>query len=338
MPVEVEAVNKPVELEPRTAPKHQALGEPADNPAVLVIGSINMDLVVRSDHMPRPGETILGREFIISPGGKGANQAVAAARLAGGCRMIGRVGDDLFGRRLIDTLDHAGVDTENVRVTEQCASGVAMISVDRSGENAITVVSGANGQLAPDDVTALEDIIAKAEVMVLQLEIPLPTVCRAIQLAHRHAVPVVLDPAPAPRCGLPSELFNVDIFTPNQTEAELLTGEPVGDLAEAKIVGAELVRRGASNVVVKMGEAGAVIVTMEGDVEHVPAFEVDVADTTAAGDAFTAALAVGRAQNMPLDDAVRMACAAGALATTQFGAQQSMPHRAAVDRMLRSRM
>ena len=338
MPVEVEAVTAPVQLQPRTAPKPQKVDEGAIDAGVLVIGSINMDLVVRSDHMPRPGETIIGSQFVTSPGGKGANQAVAAARLAGGCTMIGRVGDDVFGRQLIENLDRAGVLTTHVRVTRACASGVAVISVDKSGENAITVVSGANGLVSPDDVTALEEVIAAAKIIVLQLEIPLPTVCRAIQLARRHGVPVVLDPAPAPQCGLPDDLFHVDILTPNQTEAELLTGEPVAGVTEAKIVGAELVRRGAANVVIKLGEAGEVIVTMEGEVEHVPAFKVDVVDTTAAGDAFTAAMAVGRAQGLPLRDAVRMGCAAGALAASAFGAQQSMPQRGAVERLLRSRM
>lgn len=338
MPVGVESVASPVELTPETAAKPSRLTDLDRLPGVVVVGSIHMDLVVRTANMPRPGETVLGSDFVTIPGGKGANQAVAAARLSAPCTMIGRVGDDAFGKRLRDGLEHAGVAVDHVRTTPNCPSGIAMITVDQRGENAITVVSGANGQLSPDDLTAMESVIAEARILVLQLEVPLPTVCRAAQLAAWNAVPVVLDPAPAPKAGLPDELLTVDTLTPNQTEAELLTGAPVRDVAEAKLAGAELVRRGVSNAVIKLGAEGAVVVTLEGLVEHVPAFPTNVVDTTAAGDAFTAGLAVGIAQGLSVVEAARMGCAAGSLAAGTFGAQQAMPLRSAVDQLLRSRM
>ncbi len=337
MPIDIDAISEPVALQPRTKPQPKQMDSSQPAPGVLVIGSINMDLVVRSDHMPQPGETVMGSEFATIPGGKGANQAVAAARIGGSCSMIGRVGDDVFGKRLIENLRLNHVETNHVRITQDCPSGVAVISVDGSGENAITVVSGANAQLSPDDVNALENAIAKAKTIVLQLEVPMPTVCRAAQLAKQHDVPIVLDPAPAPPEGLPNELMEVDIITPNQTEAQLITGEPVRNAADAKMVGAELVRMGATHAVIKMGGEGAMIVSLEGDMHHVPAFPVSVVDTTAAGDAFTAAMAVGYAQGLSMQKAVTMGCAAGALAASGFGAQTSIPNRSAVEQLLRSR-
>ncbi len=306
---------------------------PSSAANVIVIGSINMDLVLRCERMPRPGETLAGHDMFTAPGGKGANQAVAAARLGARCRMVGRVGDDGFADELLAGLERAGVVTDAVHPTADCSSGIAVIHVDAAGENAITLVAGANGQLSPDDITQAQSLIAQADVMLLQLEVPLPTVCAAMRLARRHGVMSILDPAPAPATGLPDELFAVDLITPNQTEAQLLTGEPVHGVAEAKLVAAELIRRGAGRAVIKLGEHGAVALDAHGEVMHTPAFAVDVVDTTAAGDAFTAALGVGLAEKMALADAVRLACAAGGLAAGQLGAQQAMPTREQVDRL-----
>jgi len=318
------------------------MNRPADLPAqsavrVVVLGSINMDLVVRTPAMPRPGETLRGRDFLTVPGGKGANQAVAAARLGARCDMVGRVGDDAFGRDLLNNLEHEKVNTDAVATTARTPSGVAVILVDDLGENAITIVAGANGRLTPEDAVAAESLIAGADALLLQLEVPLETVARAAEIARRHGVMTVLDPAPAPTADhpLPPALFAVDLISPNQSEAELLTGEPVQGVAEAKLVGAELVRRGAGRAVIKLGEQGAVLVDRDERVEHVASFAVQVADTTAAGDAFTAGLAVALADGLDAADAVRVGCAAGALATTAVGAQAALPTRREVRQLLR---
>lgn len=305
-------------------------------PRLVVVGSINMDLIVRAQELPQPGETVIGEDLITTPGGKGANQAVAAARLGARVAMVGRVGDDVFGRELIRSLAGEQVDTTGVRTTAGCASGVAAIHVDATGENAVTVVSGANARLCPRDVELAEPIIAAADALLVQLEVPLPTVAAAVEIARRHGVRTILDPAPAPMPGetLPDELWRVDVISPNQGEAELLTGEPVGDANEAKIVGAELIRRGAELVAIKMGAAGAVLVCRDGRVRRIDAFHIDAADTTASGDAFTAGLAVGLVKGMSAEQAARMGCACGALAATRLGAQTALPTSDEVNRLL----
>ena len=303
-------------------------------PRVLVIGSINMDLVVRVDQMPRPGQTVAGQSFDTIPGGKGANQAVAAARIAGASRMVGRVGDDVFGQRLLGHLASLNVDTEYIQITHDCPSGVATICVDRNAENAITVVAGANGHLSRDDVLSLEPVIAAADVVVLQLEIPIATVSAALQVARQREVFTILDPAPAPTDPLPSDLHHVDIFTPNRSEAESLTGVTVSNAADAERAGRLLIDRGADSVVLKLGADGALIVARDAPAIAVPAKKVDVLDTTAAGDAFTGAMAVAIAEGRPLSSAVEIGCAAGALACTRLGAQWSMPERREVEELL----
>jgi ribokinase len=303
-------------------------------PHVVVVGSINMDLVVRLERLPRPGETLPGRDLRTSPGGKGANQAVAAARLGARVTMIGRVGDDRFGPRLSEALAAEGVSTEHVLVTEQCPSGAAVIGVEDSGQNAIMLVAGANGRLTPEDVCAREDVFRTADVVLLQLEVTMETVEAAAMLARRHGVPVVLDPAPVPRGPLPRALGEVDVLTPNQTEAEGLTGAPVATAAEAERAARSLRDRGAKQVVVKLGEAGALLCDRDGRTALVPAERVDVVDTTAAGDAFTAALAIGLCRGLSLPEAVRLGCAAGTLATTRPGAQPAMPTGEEVERFL----
>lgn len=295
-----------------------------DTPLILVVGSINMDLVVRAPHMPSPGETILGENFATQPGGKGANQAVAAARLGGRVAMIGRVGNDAFGTTLREGLEAEGIDTQCLMTNETVASGVAMIVVDARGENSIVVASGANFSVTPDDLYGCEHLFEKASVVVLQLELPQPTVRAAIDLARRHSAKVILDPAPVPKrfC---DELCDVDILSPNVGEAEALTGHRAVEERIDKLVATELISRGARSVVLKLGSRGSMVVMADGHFYRGKPFRVDVVDTTAAGDAFTGALAKGVAEGMPLREATRLANAAGALACTRLGAQQAMP-------------
>lgn len=310
---------------------------------IVVIGSINMDLVCRTRAMPERGETILGREFITIAGGKGANQAVAAARLADGraeVHMIGRVGDDDFGRRLLAGLRQNNVNTDHVRVTSATASGVAMIIVDDVGENSIVVAPGANARLTPADVDRARKLIASASVVVLQLEIPLATVRHAIRLCKRLGVFTILDPAPVPEAGLPRSILSVDLLSPNLTEARMIAGtnrtpRPIRRSIDPKQLAVELLERGARNVVIKLGERGAGYLGNNEIYRKYPAFKVKVVDTTAAGDAFTGALAVGRAIGMSIEQSLPLANAAGAVCCKTFGAQPALPTRAAVDRLLR---
>ncbi len=299
-------------------------------PNILVVGSLNMDLVVRTAVMPLGGETVLGDGFKTTPGGKGANQAVAAARLGARCQMIGRVGEDPFGHTLLAGLAAEGVDCSTVMKTADAATGVAMIIVDAKGENSIVVASGANFRLTPDDVFSCESAFAKADLVLLQLELPLPTVRAAIEVARRHGCRTILDPAPAPR-SMPPELYQVDIISPNATEAEILVGSVAVEERVDKQVASELVTRGAKAAVLKLGARGSLVVMADGHIYTVPTYKVDVVDTTAAGDAFTAALGVAIAQGRHMHDAARFANAAGALACTKFGAQTAMPRAEEVE-------
>jgi len=299
---------------------------------VTVVGSLNMDLVVRAPRIPRPGETIIGGEFRTVPGGKGANQAVAAARLGAQVAMVGRVGGDAFGGLLLENLAAAGVDHTFVTRDPQAATGVALIEVDDAGQNSIVVVSGANMRLAPADVEAAAAAIGVADVLLLQLESPLETVTRAAQVAHARGVTVILNPAPARP--VPDGLLGlVDVLIPNESETALLTGLPVGDQEEAQAAAAALRRMGVATVILTLGGRGALL-AYEGGAELFPAFDVTPVDTTAAGDAFVGGLAVALAEGRPLQEAVRWGNAAGALATTRLGAQPSLPTRQALDDML----
>jgi ribokinase len=293
-------------------------------PRIVVAGSINMDLVVRSARLPRPGETIIGRETQELPGGKGANQAVAAARLEADVSMIGRVGDDGFGQRLRTGLQKEGINVSRVTVTSQCASGLAIVAVEDSGENAITVISGANGRLTPDDVRAAADLIRDADVLLLQLEVPLETVLAAIDLARQYKTLVILDPAPAP-ASFPPNLLSVDVACPNETEAAALTGVPITNLEDATRAALRLRELGTRHAVITLGRKGALVCGPDGKSEHISSFDVKAVDTTAAGDAFAAALGVSLAQGKSTFDAVQYACAAGALAASRPGAQPAMP-------------
>lgn len=296
----------------------------AEQTSILVVGSLNMDLVVRARQMPLPGQTVLGDGFKTFPGGKGANQAVGIARLGGLCRMIGRVGDDAFGRTLLDNLQAENVDCQAVAVTPNTSSGVAMIVVDSNGENSIVVASGANFLVTPDDLLTHEDLFRQARVLVLQLELPVPTVQAAIALGHRHGCKIILDPAPA-TTHLPDELFAVDVISPNVTEADAITGRKTTEERIDKIVAMDLIARGAKAAVLKLGSKGSLVVSSDGHFYTVGSYSVPVVDTTAAGDAFTAALAVALAQGKNLHEAARFANAAGALACTRIGAPSAMP-------------
>ena len=297
---------------------------------ILVVGSLNMDLVVRVPRHPRPGETLLGGAFQTFPGGKGANQAVAAARLGKPVRMIGRVGADEFGDALLATLQNDGVDTRCVQQDAQAASGVALITVSADGQNTIVVAAGANGRLSAQDVTAAEAAFIDAGAVVLQLEIPLPAVEAAARLGRKHGAAVVLNPAPAQP--LSDELLALaDYLVPNQTELELLSGQP--DLERGMRA---LMERGVRNLVVTLGERGARWVSPAGTLDA-PAFAVRAVDTVAAGDAFVGAFSAALAEGRPVQEALLRGNAAGALAVTRAGAQPSLPTRAELEAFLRER-
>lgn len=306
-------------------------------PRIVIVGSINMDLVARMARLPRPGETVHGDSLQSIPGGKGANQAVAAARLGAHVTMIGRLGDDAFGDELRKSLTSSGVITDHIITTEGCSSGVALIGVDATGTNSIVVIGGANARLSPADVESLSAVIALADVLVVQLETPVETVAAALRLARQHCVKTILDPAPAPTQPLPEDVRVVDIISPNQTEAEALTGLVVSDIATAEQAAHGLLNQGAREVVMKLGELGALVCDAAGQTCHVLAGKARIVDTTAAGDAFTAGMAVALAEGRGLIDAARFGCAAGTLACTVFGAQPAMPTRPEVDEFMHAK-
>jgi ribokinase len=306
-----------------TNPKPRAV------PRIVVVGSINMDLVSGVSRLPRPGETVTGSDFQEIPGGKGANQAVAAARLGASTVMLGCVGDDAIGRRLHRSLKENHVEIGTVRTAVGTSSGVALITIDACGENTITVIPGANGQLGPADVVAAEASLKVADAILVQLEIPLETVAIAIAVARQHNVRVILDPAPAGD-NVSGDLLQVDILCPNAAEAQQLTGVTINSLADASEAVARLAERGVGMPVITLGAQGAVFVS-DGRVHHVDSFPVDVVDTTGAGDAFAAALAVALIEGRSHHAAIRFACAAGAIATSRMGAQPAMPSRQEVD-------
>ena len=303
-------------------------------PTITIVGSSNSDLVVRVRQLPRPGETVIGGNLVVAGGGKGANQAVAARRLGAEVYFVARVGTDAFGEQAIDAYRAEGVRTDFVVRTPDVPSGVALIVVDDAGENQIAVAPGANAHLTPYDVEAATAAIDASAVVVMQLEVPLETVRATIRAAKRAGKIVLLNPAPAPPEGLPSDLLgDVDVLNPNRHEASALTGIAVEDVRSAEEAGRRLLRHGVGTVVMTLGKEGALLITADGT-RLIPAFAVDVADTTGAGDAFTAGLAVALAERKSVDDAARLANACGAIATTRLGAQPSMPFRSEVERLL----
>ncbi|MGZ5424882.1 MAG: ribokinase [Candidatus Aminicenantales bacterium] len=302
---------------------------------ILVIGSSNTDMVIRVPRIPRPGETILGGTFTMAAGGKGANQVVAAARAGGRVTFVARVGDDVFGERALANFATDGLDARFIVRTAGSASGVALINVDEHGENSISVASGANTLLSIEDVDRADDAFAAADIVLLQLESPLETVEAAARKAGERGVPVVLNPAPA----RPLEdglLRRVAVLTPNEHEAEILTGVAVRDERGAREASARLRARGPATVVITLGERGVFAAAREFE-GLVPAFKVDPVDTTAAGDVFNGALAVALAEKLPLVAALRFAQAAAAISVTRPGAQPSAPMRAEIEAFLADR-
>ena len=302
---------------------------------IVVLGGINMDLVATVERFPVPGETVVGRAFTTYSGGKGANQAVAAARLGAQVRMVGRVGDDAFGHQLRHGLAIEGIDVEGVGVESGSASGIAVIQIDGSAQNQIVQVWGANQSCGEEEVERVETALAGASVLMLQLEAPVEVSLKAARAARAHGCQVVLDPAPAPAGGLPQDFYGLcDCITPNETEAQGLVGFAISDTDSAHRAAEELLKRGAKAAVIKMGERGAYYLA-EGEGGQVPAFPVKAVDTVAAGDAFNAGLAVALAEGRALGEAVRWGAAAGAVAVTRTGAQDAMPRRDEVEGLLR---
>jgi ribokinase len=290
---------------------------------ILVVGSANMDLVVSCERFPEPGETILADHFGMYPGGKGANQAVAAAKLGGHVRFLGKIGRDDFGERLLESLSKDGVSVDQVVTDSSAPTGVALISVNGDGENEIIVVSGSNMELTDEDLEARGMLFDGAAVVLLQLEIPLATVEAAAIRARAHGATVILNPAPAHV--LPAGLLQqVDYLTPNETEAGILTGISVTDIASATEAGQVLRSQGVKTVIVTLGAGGALIVDGRG-ARHFPTRKVEAVDTTGAGDAFNGALAFALADGRKLDEAVRLANEVASFSVTRAGAQSAMP-------------
>ena len=292
---------------------------------VLVIGSANTDLVVRTDHLPGPGETILGGKFFTAPGGKGANQAVAASRAGARVTFVTRVGRDEFGRRALDGYRREGVNTDYVVEDPDLPSGIAFILVDSHGENSIVVASGANSALSPVQLEAAAPAFDRAAVCLLQLESPLPTVVHAVAMAEERGLHVILNPAPARELP-PDALGRLDLLTPNESETEILTGIRPDTVDEARRAAESLRNQGVAAVLITLGSRGALLVDGDGT-KTIPAPQVEVQDTTAAGDAFNGGVAAALSQGLLLGEAAAFACCAGALSVTREGAQPSLPFR-----------
>ena len=298
---------------------------------IIVFGSINIDLVTRTPRLPAAGETLIGHSFVTVPGGKGANQAVACGRLGAETHMVGRVGGDSFGQSLLASLQSNGVQTGRVYIDQTASSGLATISVDDAGQNNIIVVPGANGNVGQTDLMRLDELLSdpnlsQPKILLLQLEVPLSMVVQAAEMAHRAGAIVILDPAPAHE--IPAELYGIiDIFTPNETEAELLAGFPIESVTDAESAARLFHQRGVDRVIVKMGEKGAVYADESG-VHYIAALPVTAIDTVAAGDAFNGGLAEALNRREPFDEALMQALKVGAYAVTKEGAQSAMPTKA----------
>lgn len=301
---------------------------------IVVVGSINLDLVAATQRIPIAGETVAGLSFRTFPGGKGANQAVAAARVGGAVSMVGKLGADAFGVQLRESLEESNVNTEAVEVVPG-SSGVALITTDPKGQNAITVVAGANAQLSPADIDANIDLIRSAGILLTQLEIPLATVDYLAAIAAQERIPLILDPAPA-RFLPPSLLKSVDWLTPNETETCILLGRGPQELSENLTQDAAnaLLDCGSRNVILKLGDRGCYVALADGTRQLLPAYAVKAVDTTAAGDAFNGAFAVALMNGLEPLESASWAAAVAAISVTRPGAQASMPTASEVARFL----
>jgi len=298
---------------------------------ILVVGSSNTDMVVKAAKLPAPGETVIGGTFLMNPGGKGANQAVAVARLidasaGGSVTFVAKVGNDIFGRQALSGFEREGINTSYIQTDTDNPSGVALINVDASGENCITVAPGSNANLLPAETETAIQTAESGALVLLQLEIPLPTVEYVIRKAAERGLRVILNPAPAQP--LPADLFpNLFLITPNETEAELLTGIRVTDLPTAQQAAQKFHDMGVTNVVITLGSKGAYLHTPENQGQLIEAPSVKAIDTTAAGDCFNGALTVALSEGKPLPNAVAFACKAASISVTRMGAQASVPYR-----------
>jgi ribokinase len=302
---------------------------------IVVAGSSNTDMIVKVPRIPKPGETILGGRFSTAAGGKGANQAVAAARAGGEVIFIARVGDDMFGGQAVEGFRNDNIDVRFVKTDKTEPSGVALIFVDAKGENSIAVASGANAALSAADIEEAREIIISADILLMQLETPLETVKKAAQIAKSAGVKVILNPAPA--AVLDDEILgSISLITPNETEAELLTGIPVTEPSSAEKAADLLIKKGIETVVITLGSKGALLKSKE-QTELIGGFKVNAVDTTAAGDVFNGSLAVAIAEGRSMAEAVRFACAAAALSVTRLGAQPSAPGREEINSFLTRR-
>jgi ribokinase len=292
---------------------------------VVVVGSLNMDLVARAQRLPRAGETLPGEAFFTAPGGKGANQAVAVARLGGSVAMVGNVGDDTYGQQLRKALEREGVDCQAVSVCEGVSSGVALITVDAASQNCIVIIPGGNGLLTPQSVQRFDKLLQAADVIICQLEVPAETVAWALARGHELGKRVILNPAPATG-PLPSTWFgHIDYLTPNESEAEALTGITVTDQGSALRAGERLLQLGAGKVIITLGAQGALLVTAQGH-QHFPAPVVQPVDATAAGDTFVGGFAAALVRGLEEGEAIAFGQRAAALSVTRVGAQPSIPY------------
>jgi ribokinase len=294
---------------------------------IIVVGSSNTDMVVKADKLPAKGETVIGGKFLMNPGGKGANQAVAAARLGGQVVFVTKVGNDIFGKQAVQGFGREGMQTTFVYTDADHPSGIALIGVDATGENSIMVAPGANAHLRSEEVMTAIQANPGAGWLLIQLEIPMATVKTAIRQGALRGLKVILNPAPAPAQPLSSELLgHLFVITPNESETELLTGIRVTDLHTARQAAEHLFAQGVANVVITLGSRG-VFVKNASVSKHIPAPVVEALDTTAAGDVFNGALVVALAENQPIEEAAAFACQAAALSVTRMGAQASIPLR-----------
>lgn len=298
-------------------------------PSIIVIGSSNTDMVIKASHLPQAGETILGGTFFMNAGGKGANQAVAAARLGGAVLFIAKTGDDVFGKQAIGLFKKEGIDTSCIIIDKHQPSGVALITVDDNGENCIVVAPGANAALTSENIALLKEKLEKSAIILMQLETPIATVEYAATIAGSKGIKVILNPAPAAALsdGL---LKKISVITPNQKEVEMLTGIKVNDESSAEKAAIFLHNKGIETVVITMGALGA-FVLHNNKYSIIPGHKVQAVDTTGAGDIFNGALAVALAEGKTMEDAVAFACRASAISVTRLGAQASAPYRKEVE-------